>query len=307
MLGYRTNFTIYDQDDSTRLIKHCLEDLRLDIKRFPPKALQSMISEAKNKLVDVDEFRRYAQDGLPEGDDAWVDDGADEGRAGGSRSGDARGGFGGDRGAAETADVAAQVYRRYQSRMLEHNALDFDDLLMRAVDVLQLFPERLGYYRNLFRHVLVDEYQDTNRAQYLMVKLLTEEHRQVTVVGDDDQSVYSWRGADVRNILSFEDDYPETKVVKLEQNYRSTTTILDAANALVSHNRGRKPKNLWSDRGVGDTGRRCSSAATSTKRPGWSVRRWSRCSGSAPPPTWPSSTGSTPSRGCWRTCSCAKA
>ena len=123
---------------------------------------------------------------------------------------------------------------------------------MRTVDVLQLFPERLAYYRDLFRHVLVDEYQDTNRAQYMLVKLLTEEHRQVTVVGDDDQSVYSWRGADIRNILSFEDDFPDAKVVKLEQNYRSSTTILDAANALVSHNRGRKPKNLWSERGPGE-------------------------------------------------------
>ena len=113
-------------------------------------------------------------------------------------------------------------------------------------------PSGWRYYRDLFRHVLVDEYQDTNRAQYLLVKLLTEEHRQVTVVGDDDQSVYSWRGADIRNILSFEDDFPDATVVKLEQNYRSTTTILEAANALVAHNRGRKPKNLWSDRGAGE-------------------------------------------------------
>ncbi len=149
-------------------------------------------------------------------------------------------------------DVAAQVYRRYQARLLEANAFDFDDLLMRMVDVLQLFPERLEYYRDLFRHVLVDEYQDTNRAQYRLVRLLTEEHQQVTVVGDDDQSVYSWRGADIRNILSFEDDFPEATVVKLEQNYRSSTTILDAANALVSHNRGRKAKNLWSERGIGE-------------------------------------------------------
>ena len=123
---------------------------------------------------------------------------------------------------------------------------------MRMVDILPLFPDRLAYYRDLFRHVLVDEYQDTNRAQYMLVKLLTEEHRQVTVVGDDDQSVYSWRGADIRNILSFEDDFPEATVVKLEQNYRSVTTILEAANALVAHNRGRKPKNLWTDRGEGE-------------------------------------------------------
>jgi DNA helicase-2/ATP-dependent DNA helicase PcrA len=148
-------------------------------------------------------------------------------------------------------DVTAAVYQRYQARLLDANALDFDDLLMRMVDILRLFPERLAYYRDLFCHVLVDEYQDTNRAQYVLVKLLSEEHRQVTVVGDDDQSVYSWRGADIRNILSFEDDFPDAKVVKLEQNYRSFSTILDAANALVTHNRGRKPKNLWTERGAG--------------------------------------------------------
>ncbi len=230
LLGYRTNFTIYDEDDSTRLIRHCLEDLRLDPKRYPPKALRSVISDAKNKLIDVDDF---ARGGGGAGGTAWDDEG---------------GAYEDER----MHDVTASVYRRYQSRLLEGNALDFDDLLMRMVDILQLFPERLAYYRDLFRHVLVDEYQDTNRAQYLLVKLLTEKHRQVTVVGDDDQSVYSWRGADIRNILSFEDDFPDTTVVKLEQNYRSYTTILDAANALVAHNRGRKPKNLWTDRGAGE-------------------------------------------------------
>ncbi len=249
LLGYRPNFTIYDEDDSQRLIKHCLEDLRLDLKRFPPRALSSLISDAKSKLVDVDEFATHA--GNSQG--SWS--GAVGAKLAGDGSGDydgLGGGYADDFGASGLIDVASQVYRRYQARMLEQNALDFDDLLMRTVDILRLFPERLRYYRDLFRHVLVDEYQDTNKAQYLLVKLLTEEHRQVTVVGDDDQSVYSWRGADIRNILSFEDDFPDTKVVKLEQNYRSTTTILDAANALVAHNRGRKPKNLWSDRGTGE-------------------------------------------------------
>jgi DNA helicase-2/ATP-dependent DNA helicase PcrA len=227
-LGYRANFTIYDQDDSTRLIKHCLEDLKLDTKRFPPRGVQGLISDAKNRLIDVDDFSSGRQ--TPDGD--WVSSMEDERGTG-------------------LYDVAAQVYHRYQRRLLEQNAFDFDDLIMRVVDVLRLFPERLEYYRNQFRHVLVDEFQDTNRAQYMLVKLLTEEHRQVTVVGDDDQSVYSWRGADVRNILNFEQDFADAKVVTLEQNYRSTTTILDAANALVAHNRKRKPKNLWSDRGVG--------------------------------------------------------
>jgi DNA helicase II / ATP-dependent DNA helicase PcrA len=232
LLGYRSNFTIYDEDDSTRLLRHCLEDLRLDVKRYPPKAMQSVISDAKNKLIDVDDFARGGiQDRPPATNGGWQDGGGDD--------------YSG------LHDVTAAVYRRYQARLLEANALDFDDLLMRMVDILRLIPERLAYYRDLFRHVLVDEYQDTNRAQYMLVKLLTEEHRQVTVVGDDDQSVYSWRGADIRNILSFEDDFPEATVVKLEQNYRSYATILDAANALVSHNRGRKPKNLWTDRGEG--------------------------------------------------------
>lgn len=227
LLGYRSNFTIYDEDDSLRLIKHCLEDLRIDVKRYPPRAIRNLISEAKNKLIDVDEFLGTQVD-PSESSDAWSEPGSGH------------------------LEIAAQVYRRYQKRLMDANALDFDDLLMRMVDILQLFPGRLQYYRGLFRHVLVDEYQDTNRAQYRMVRLLTEEHRQVTVVGDDDQSVYSWRGADVRNILSFEDDFPDARVVKLEQNYRSTNTILEAANALVAHNRGRKSKNLWSERGQGE-------------------------------------------------------
>lgn len=231
LLGYKTNFTIYDEDDSTRLIRHCVEDLRLDPKRYVPKALQSVISDAKNKLIDVDDFARGG--GGAEGT-AW-----DDGESGGYDDG-------------RFHDITAAVYRRYQARLLEANAFDFDDLLMRMVDILRLFPERLAYYRDLFRHVLVDEYQDINRAQYMLVRLLTEEHRQVTVVGDDDQSVYSWRGADIRNILSFEDDFPDATVVKLEQNYRSFTVILDAANALVAHNRGRKPKNLWTERGAGE-------------------------------------------------------
>ena len=245
LLGYRSNFSIYDEDDSLRLIKHCLEELRLDVKRFPPRAIQNLISDAKNKLIDVDDFAQgmaSAREGEPTSDRGLAAvQGRDAGRL------DAW-----DDGSSSHLDLVGQVYKRYQKRLLDVNAFDFDDLLMRTVDVLQLFPERLEYYRDLFRHVLVDEYQDTNRAQYRLVRLLTEEHRQVTVVGDDDQSVYSWRGADIRNILSFEDDFPDARVIKLEQNYRSTNTILQAANALVAHNRGRKPKNLWSDRGDGE-------------------------------------------------------
>jgi len=226
LLGYRPNFTIYDADDQVRLVRHCLEELGRDIKRFPPRGIHARISDAKNRLIDVDELAR--QGGLDDPDGRRVDS------------------------AQRYLEVAAETYRLYQRRLYELNAMDFDDLLMRAVDVLRLFPRRLEHYRETFRHLLVDEYQDTNHAQYTLVKLLGEEHRNVTVVGDDDQSVYSWRGADIRNIMDFERDFPGATVVKLEQNYRSTTTILDAANAVVEHNRGRKPKHLWSDRGRGE-------------------------------------------------------
>lgn len=224
-LGYRSGFTIYDQDDQVRLVKRCLEDLGYDIKRFPPRAVHARISDAKNRLVDVDDFGSHSEEAAG----SW---------AGGSV------GYG-------YLEVTSAVYRRYQQALYDLNAMDFDDLIMRMVDVLRLYPHRLAHYRNAFRQVLVDEYQDTNHAQYTLVRLLAEEHQQITVVGDDDQSVYSWRGADIRNILEFEKDFPDAAVVKLEQNYRSTTTILDAANAVVAHNRGRKPKHLWSDRGPG--------------------------------------------------------
>jgi DNA helicase-2/ATP-dependent DNA helicase PcrA len=216
LLGYRSGFSIYDQDDQVRLVKRCLEELEYDVRRFTPRAVHARISDAKNRLVDVDEFASSA------------------------------------RGVAGQPEVAAAAYRLYQQKLYELNAMDFDDLIMRTVDVFRLFPHRLAHYRQAFRHVLVDEYQDTNHAQYTLVKLLAEEHQEITVVGDDDQSVYSWRGADIRNILEFERDFPAATVVKLEQNYRSTTTILEAANAVVSHNRGRKQKHLWSDRGTGE-------------------------------------------------------
>ncbi|MHB9148587.1 MAG: ATP-dependent helicase [Thermoleophilia bacterium] len=226
LLGYRSGYTIYDQDDQVRLMRSCLEELGHDIKRFPPRAVHARVSDAKNRLVDVDEFQKAG----PSGGDSW-----EAGNTG-----------------VDYLEVTAAAYRLYQKRLYELNAMDFDDLIMRTVDVFRLFEHRLHHYRNAFRHVLVDEYQDTNHAQYVLVKLLAEEHRRITVVGDDDQSVYSWRGADIRNILEFEKDFGESTIVKLEQNYRSTTTILEAANAVVGHNRGRKPKHLWSDRGAGE-------------------------------------------------------
>ena len=216
LLGHKPSFTIYDQEDQIRLVRHCLTDLGYDPKRFPPQAVHARISDAKNRLVGPDEFAQSF----------------------------ARG--------SGLLDVTAAVYRLYQQRLFETNALDFDDLLMRTVDVFTLFPQRLAHYREAFRHILVDEYQDTNHAQYVLVHLLADEHRQITVVGDDDQSVYSWRGADIRNILEFERDFPDASVVKLEQNYRSTTTILEAAHAVVSQNRGRKSKHLWTTRGQGE-------------------------------------------------------
>jgi DNA helicase-2/ATP-dependent DNA helicase PcrA len=225
-LGYRSGYTIYDQDDQVRLMRHCLEELGYDIKRFPPRSVHARVSDAKNRLVDVDDFLRGE---TPEGG-SW--DGATLGT--------------------DYLEVTAAAYKLYQRRLYELNAMDFDDLIMRTVDVFNLFEHRLAHYREAFRHVLVDEYQDTNRAQYVLVRLLAEEHRRITVVGDDDQSVYSWRGADIRNILEFEQDFGEATIIKLEQNYRSTTTILDAANAVIAHNRGRKPKRLWSERGTGD-------------------------------------------------------
>src|SRR4051795_6429242 len=213
-LGFTRGFTIYDEADSIRLVKRCLEELDIDPKRFTPRAIKRQISDAKNALMDAEAYRIKV------------------------------GSF--------FEQTAADVYELYEQRIHSMNAMDFDDLLFRCVNLFELFPEVLERYRRSFQHVLVDEYQDTNRAQYQWLRLLAEEHRNLTVVGDDDQSIYGFRGADVRNILDFEHDYPDAHVVKLEQNYRSTQTILSAANAVISHNRARKSKTLWSDLGEGD-------------------------------------------------------
>ncbi len=212
-LGYSAQYSIYDQDDSRRLVKRCLDELGVDPKRFTPAAVQGQISAAKNTLLDAE---RYAQQA---------------------------GSF--------FEQAVADVYRLYEQQLVAMNAMDFDDLLVRSVNVLELFEEVREKWAGRFRHVLVDEYQDTNRAQYRWLQLLAE-HRNLAVVGDDDQSVYSFRQADIRNILDFEDDYPDAEVVKLEQNYRSTQTILSAANAVVANNRGRKSKALWTEIGEGD-------------------------------------------------------
>ncbi|MDQ6750748.1 MAG: UvrD-helicase domain-containing protein, partial [Actinomycetota bacterium] len=213
-LGYTRQFTIYDQADARRLVKRCLDELGIDPKRFTPGAIHSQISDAKNKLRDADDYGRMV------------------------------GSF--------FEQTVADVYRAYERELHRMNAMDFDDLLVRAVNVLELFPEVRERYASGFRHVLVDEYQDTNHVQYRWLQLLAGEHRNLMVVGDDAQSIYGFRGADIRNILEFEDTFPDAAVVKLEQNYRSTQTILDAANAVIRNNRAQKPKSLWTELGQGD-------------------------------------------------------
>jgi DNA helicase-2/ATP-dependent DNA helicase PcrA len=213
-LGYTRQFTIYDTADSRRLIKRCLDDLGVDPKRFTPGAIAAQISDAKNKLRDADAYARLV------------------------------GSF--------FEQTVADVFGVYERELHRMNAMDFDDLLVRAVNVLELFPEVRARYAGGFRHVLVDEYQDTNHAQYRWLQLLAGEHRNLMVVGDDAQSIYGFRGADITNILEFEDAFPDAHVVKLEQNYRSTQTILDAANAVIANNRGQKRKSLWSELGDGD-------------------------------------------------------
>jgi DNA helicase-2/ATP-dependent DNA helicase PcrA len=213
-LGYTRQFTIYDQADSRRLIKRCLDELGIDPKRFTPGAIGSQISAAKNLLEDADAY--------------------------------------GQKVGSYFEQTVADVYREYERQLHRMNAMDFDDLLVRAVNVLELFQEVRDRYATGFRHVLVDEYQDTNHAQYRWLQLLASEHRNLSVVGDPDQSIYSFRSADIRNILEFEDDFVDAHVVRLEQNYRSTQNILDAANAVIENNRGRKSKKLWSELGPGD-------------------------------------------------------
>ncbi|MHB8658225.1 MAG: ATP-dependent helicase [Solirubrobacteraceae bacterium] len=213
-LGYTRQFTIYDQADSRRLIRRCMEELAIDPKRFTPGAIGAQISDAKNKLLDAGAYGQLVGSYFEQ--------------------------------------TVADVYRSYERELHRMNAMDFDDLLVRSVDVLERFQEIRDRYAETFRHVLVDEYQDTNHAQYRWLTLLAGEHRNLMVVGDDAQSIYGFRGADIRNILEFQDDFPDTHVVKLEQNYRSTQTILDAANAVIANNRARKPKSLWTELGQGD-------------------------------------------------------
>src|SRR5438876_6631244 len=213
-LGYRTNFTIYDQADQIRLTKACLEELERDPKRFVPRGIHAQISTAKNNLVGPEEYKTRVA--------SFYD------------------------------QTVADTYELYQRRLFTSNAVDFDDLLYLTVDVLDRFPEAQEKWRKAFRYILVDEYQDTNHAQYRLLQLLAGTDKNVCAVGDPDQSIYAFRGAGIRNILDFERDFPGTQTIALEQNYRSTNSILRGANAVIENNRERKPKHLFSELGEGE-------------------------------------------------------
>lgn len=213
-LGYGSSFTIYDGQDSRRLIARILKDLGIDDRRVTPRSVQAAISSAKDELVDFETYKQQVE-GYP------------------------------DR-------LVADVYEAYQHQLTANNALDFDDIIMRTVELFQIFPDVLEHYQERFSHLMVDEYQDTNRAQYHLVNMLAATHRNLMVVGDHDQSIYRFRGATIRNILDFESDYPDAAVIPLTRNYRSTQTILDAANAVIRNNSERKDKSLWTDRGLGN-------------------------------------------------------
>ena len=215
--GYSSSFTIYDTSDSERVIKDVLKELNMDEKAFPPRLCLSVISKAKDKAQHPDEFAKVAD-----------------------RAGDYR------------MEKIAQVYEGYQKRLHDANALDFDDIILKTVELLDAFEDVRTYYQRKFRYVLIDEYQDTNELQYRLSSLLAGGYENICVVGDDDQSIYKFRGATIENILSFEKQYRGAKVIRLEQNYRSTQSILNAANAVISHNQGRKGKKLWTKNDPGD-------------------------------------------------------
>jgi DNA helicase-2/ATP-dependent DNA helicase PcrA len=213
-LGYASSFTILDTADQLSVIKQILKEENMDPKKFEPRNLLFHISQAKNQLIDVSTYRASASSFMEQ--------------------------------------IAAQVYDRYQQKLRTNESLDFDDLLMVTVKLFQEVPDVLDYYQKKFQYIHVDEYQDTNHAQYMLMKLLAEGHKNICVVGDSDQSIYRFRGADIQNILRFEQDYPNAKVIKLEQNYRSTKHILEVANQIIANNTERRPKNLWTDKAEGE-------------------------------------------------------
>jgi DNA helicase-2/ATP-dependent DNA helicase PcrA len=247
LAGREPNFTIYDEDDSIAVVKRVMERHRISPKQFAPKAIRAAISDSKNQLVSPSEYERLAHDPM--------------------------------------AKAVALVYRDLEDAMRLANAADFDDLLVLPVRLLQEHPNLLAEYRRRFQFVLVDEYQDTNRAQYKLVTLLGGEHGNVCVVGDDDQSIYGWRGADIRNILDFEKDFPSAAVVRLEENYRSTPNILEVANAAIAANAERRGKTLRATRAAGEksrTGCATRSAPASGRTPDCSCATSPCCTGPTP-------------------------
>ena len=214
-LGYDTNFTIYDTEDQKTVVKDVCRRLELDPKLYKERAVLSVISHAKNEYISPNEFKLQAK-------------------------GDFR------------QEKMADAYLEYQKELKKNNALDFDDLLVKAVELFQSCPDVLEYYQERFRYIMVDEYQDTNTVQFKLISILAGKYHNLCVVGDDDQSIYKFRGANIQNILDFEHVFPDAEVVKLEQNYRSTKHILDTANAVIAHNRGRKEKALWTENEEGE-------------------------------------------------------
>lgn len=213
-IGFTSNFSILDSTDQLSVIRNCMKEQNIDTKKFEPKAVQAAISAAKNELITPQQYEQKIGDYF-------------EG-------------------------IVAKIYTQYQKQLRQNNSLDFDDLIMKTIELFKAAPDVLDFYQKKFQYIHVDEYQDTNRAQYMLCRMLADKHHRICVVGDSDQSIYRWRGADISNILNFEKDYPEAKTILLEQNYRSTSTILNAANEVIGNNTGRKPKKLWTDKGDGD-------------------------------------------------------
>jgi len=213
-LGYQKNFTILDSDDSLTIIKIIMKDLNIDPKEYNPRAIRNAISSAKNELISSLEYERYASDNF--------------------------------------SGKVLDVYTRYEQKLLINNSLDFDDLLFLPIKLFRTKPEILKYYQEKYQYILVDEYQDTNEAQYILIKMLSAKNRNICVVGDESQSIYSFRGSNYRNILNFEKDYKDCTTILLEQNYRSTSTILDSANDVIKNNKHRKDKKLWTENGIGE-------------------------------------------------------
>ena len=214
LLGYDRNFVIMDSDDSLTVVKKIIKDLGYDPKVYNPKAIRNKISSCKNEMISAKTYERYA--------------------------------------VSDYEQVIHKIYEKYEDKLYQNNSVDFDDLLLLPIKLFKENPDVLERYQDLYQYILIDEYQDTNQAQYILTKLISEKNRRITCVGDDSQSIYSFRGANYKNILNFEKDYPDAKTILLEQNYRSTSTILDAANQVIKNNSQRKDKKLWTDRGTGE-------------------------------------------------------